>query len=121
MPNPVIHFEILGPDGKQLQDFYSALFGWDIDANNEMQYGMIGPQDGSGIGGGISASEDGKPMVTVYIDVPDLEASLAKVESLGGKVIMPPMDVPGGPKIAMFSDTAGNMVGLTLAGSMNPV
>jgi predicted enzyme related to lactoylglutathione lyase len=118
LANPVIHFEILGPDGKQLQEFYSSVFGWDIDANNEMAYGMVGVQGGQGIGGGVAASQDGKPMVAVYIDVPDIDAALTKAESMGGKVVMPAMPVPGGPTIAQFSDPAGNVIGLTLAGSM---
>ncbi len=34
MAQKVVHFEIIGKDGKKLQEFYSALFGWNIDANN---------------------------------------------------------------------------------------
>lgn len=40
MPNPVTWFEIVGKDGKALQDFYSNLFGWEINANNPMNYGI---------------------------------------------------------------------------------
>jgi hypothetical protein len=36
MPNPVTHFEIVGKDGKKLQEFYASLFGWAVDANNPM-------------------------------------------------------------------------------------
>ena len=28
MGNPVVHFEIGGPDGPVLRQFYSDLFGW---------------------------------------------------------------------------------------------
>ncbi|MEX2245612.1 MAG: VOC family protein [Dehalococcoidia bacterium] len=115
MTRPIVHFEILGKDAKKLQDFYSALFGWSIDANNPMNYGLIGPTVGApenGIGGGIAASQDGKPFVTVYVQVVDLNETLKKAESLGGKPVMQPMDVPGGPSIAQFSDPEGNVVGL---------
>src|SRR6202011_5983423 len=37
-----------------------------------------------------------------------------KVEKLGGKTILPPTEVPGGPKLAMFTDPAGNVTGLFL-------
>jgi predicted enzyme related to lactoylglutathione lyase len=117
MANKVVHFEILGKDGKASQAFYSSLFGWSIDASNEMNYGMV-DAGSAGVGGGISASQDGKPMVTVYIEVDDLDATLKKAESLGGKTIMPPMDVPGGPKLAMFADPDGNVIGMTQAGTM---
>jgi predicted enzyme related to lactoylglutathione lyase len=113
MAAPVVHFEIHGKDGKQLQDFYSKLFSWKVNANNPMEYGMV--QD-SGIGGGITGPDG--PMVTVYVEVPDLQATLQKAESLGGKTVMPPMEVPGGPTIAQFKDPAGNTIGLTKAGSM---
>jgi predicted enzyme related to lactoylglutathione lyase len=44
--------------------------------------------------------------------VPDLQAALNKAEKLGGKTLMPPMDVPDGPSIAQFTDPAGNRIGL---------
>ena len=113
MANPVNHFEILGNDGAALQRFYGDLFGWSIDANNPMNYGIVAPSEG-GIGGGVAASMDGSAMVTVYVQVDDLQAALDRAESLGGKTVMPPMDVRGGPTIAQFTDPAGNLIGLAL-------
>lgn len=112
MAQPVVHFEVVGKDGKKLQEFYSKLFDWTVDANNPMQYGMVAAGEG-GIGGGVAASQDGKPGVTFYVNVPDVAAALKKAESLGGKTVMPPMDVPGGPQIAQFSDPEGNVIGLS--------
>jgi predicted enzyme related to lactoylglutathione lyase len=51
-------------------------------------------------------------MVTFYVESDDLKASLDKAESLGGKRVMEPMDIPDGPAIAMFADPQGNVVGL---------
>ncbi len=56
MANPVTHFEIQGADGPKLQQFYRDTFGWDVDANNPMDYGMVSAQ-GRGIGGGITAMQ----------------------------------------------------------------
>ena len=118
MAGKVTHFEVIGKDAKKLQDFYSQLFGWTVDANNEMNYGMVdGAQ--SGIGGGIAPSMDGGAgHVTFYVEVDDLAAALAKAESMGGKTAMPPMAVPGGPEIAQFTDPEGHLVGLVKTGSM---
>jgi hypothetical protein len=113
MANPVNHFEVLGQDGPVLQEFYGSLFDWTIDAANPMNYGIVAPSEG-GIGGGVAASQDGSHMVTFYVQVDDLQAALDKAESLGGKTVMPPMAVPGGPSIAQFSDPAGNVIGLAL-------
>jgi len=110
MARPVTHFEVHGKNGKALQDFYAELFDWKIDANNPMNYGLVEAAQ-PGIGGGITQS-DGAPMVTFYVDVTDLAATLASVEKLGGKTVMPPMEVPGGPTIAMFQDPDGNTIGI---------
>jgi predicted enzyme related to lactoylglutathione lyase len=117
MANAVTHFEIHGRDGRKSQDFYSSLFGWSIDADNPMNYGMVPAPDGEGIGGGI-AQAMGEPMVTVYVEVEDLDATLKAAESLGGKTILPPSDVLGGPRLAQFADPDGNVIGLTQAGTM---
>lgn len=118
MPHPVIHFEIEGKDGKALQQFYGDAFGWTIEVMAPMEYGMVsGEKEGGGIGGGISASQDGNPAVRFYIEADDLQAALDKIEKLGGKTVMPPMDVPGGPTIAMFTDPAGNNLGLVKSAS----
>ena len=118
MANPVTHFEIHGRDGKRTQEFYASVFGWSIDTNNPMDYGMVAAQDHEGIGGGITQSMTGEPMVTIYVEVPDLDATLEQVESSGGKTVMPPSDVPGGPRLAQFTDPDGNLIGLTQAGTM---
>ena len=115
MANKVVHFEVTGSDGKKLQDYYSALFGWDVDASNPMQYGLVSDAQ-AGIGGGICKSP-GKPQVTFYVEVPDLAEALAKAERLGGRTGMKPMQVPNGPEIAQFADPDGNVIGLTRAES----
>ncbi len=111
MANPVTHFEVVGRDAAALQQFYSSLFDWTVDANNPMNYGLVAPGE-RGIGGGIGPSPDGTAVVTFYVEVDDLQAALDKAEELGGKTVMPPMDVPGGPSIAQFTDPEGNRIGL---------
>src|SRR5579872_1529240 len=112
MGAPVIHFEIMGGEGNQLEAFYAELFGWKIDSNNPMKYGMVDTGSSQGINGGVGPSHDGNKRVTVYAQTNDLAAALSKAEKLGGKTILPPTDVPGGPRIAMFADPAGNIMGL---------
>jgi len=113
MPNPVVHFEIIGGDGKKLHAFYASLFGWKVDANNEWNYGMVDTQTpGTGIAGGIGGAMDGQARVTVYAQVPDLQASLDKAVSLGGKVLMPITEIPGAVTMAMIADPEGNTMGL---------
>jgi len=116
MANPVVHFEITGKDGKKLQNFYSGVFGWNIDANNPMNYGIVNAEEGRGIGGGISAGDGGTRRVTFYIEVDDPQAYLDKVEAKGGKTVMPVTEIPGMVVLAQFADPEGNVVGLVKAG-----
>ena len=115
MANPVTWFEITGKDGKKLQDFYAGVFGWKIDANNPMSYGMV-DNAGQGIGGGISAGDGGTNQVTFYVEVDDPQAYLDRIESGGGKTVMPVTEIPGMVIFAQFADPEGNVVGITKAG-----
>jgi len=115
MGAPVVHFEIMGGKGSELETFYRELFGWKIDSNNPMKYGIVETGGGpGGINGGVGPANDGRKRVSVYARVEDLQATLDRVERLGGKTILPPTEVPGGPKLAMFADPAGNITGLFL-------
>jgi predicted enzyme related to lactoylglutathione lyase len=113
MGNAVIHFEVAGKDAPKLQDFFSKLFDWKINTDNPMKYGVVDTESGgSGIGGGIGPAPEGMGHVTFYVAVDDPKAYLDRAEKLGGKAVMGPMDVPGGPTIALFTDPEGHMVGL---------
>ncbi len=114
---PVTWFEIGGKDAAKTQKWYSDLFGWKIDANNPMNYGMVPTPEGA-IGGGVYAQGD--PTTCFYADVDDLNETLKKAGELGGKTVNEPMEVPGAPTIAHFADPVGNVVGLILKGSSNP-
>lgn len=112
MGQPVLHFEILGKDGKKLQDYYAELFGWKIDANNPMNYGMV-EKEGDGIAGGIGpVPDDYTGHVTFYVGVPDVEAALGKAERLGGRRVMGPEKVTEETEIGMFTDPEGHLVGV---------
>ena len=109
----VVHFEVVGKDGKALQDFYSKSFDWEINTDNPINYGIVSASGEGNIGGGIAATQDGSAgYATLYIEVDDLQASLDKVESLGGKTVVPVTEIPGMVTYAMFTDPEGHLVGL---------
>ena len=119
MGNPVVHFEVIGRDAEALHGYYSELFGWDIDADNPMSYGIVDREsnlndDGIGIGGGIGTGPQGYDgHVTFYVEVPDVEAALDKAEQLGGNRIMGPEEMTSaGIIIGMFSDPEGHVIGV---------
>ena len=113
MTRPVVRFEIRAKDQKRLHDFYAALFGWAIDADNPMGLSNIAPGIGGpeeGVGGHIRTAD--VPGVSIFVQVLDPIETLRKAEEMGGKATMQPFDVPGGPTIAQIADPEGNLVGL---------
>jgi uncharacterized protein len=123
MGQPVVHFEVIGKDGARLQSYYSELFGWQIDSENPMRYGVVQREgntnsDGVGIGGGVGTGPEGyEGHVTFYVEVPDVEAALARAEELGGSRIMGPEEMSPGLVIGMFGDPEGHVVGVVSGGS----
>lgn len=64
MGPPIVHFEVIGKDGAKLQRYYGELFGWEIDSNNPVGYGIVAREgnvnsDGVGIGGGVGQGPEG--------------------------------------------------------------
>jgi uncharacterized protein len=123
MGQPVVHFEVVGKDGGKLQGYYAEMFGWKVDANNPMNYGLVDREEnvnaeGIGVGGGIGQGPEGyEGHVTFYVEVPDVEAALRKAESLGGARVMGPETIMEGVTLGQFLDPEGNVVGLTQAAS----
>jgi hypothetical protein len=111
MADKVVHWEVTGKDGKKLQQFYSQLFGWNVKADNELNYGIVEP-DEAGLGGGIGETPEGDGHVTFYVGVDDPQQYLDKAESLGGKTVMPVTEIPNMVTFALFADPEGHMVGV---------
>jgi predicted enzyme related to lactoylglutathione lyase len=115
MSNPVVHWEIGATDMKGLGDFYRELFGWNIAPASD-EYLLVAPSE-TGIGGGILQTREGMPpYLTFYVEVPDLEPALLRAGELGGRELVPPTEIPGMGRFAMFLDPEGHNVGLLESG-----
>jgi uncharacterized protein len=111
----VVHFEISGPDSRQLADFYADLFGWRMQPMQGAGYTLVDTAAGSGINGGIRRSASNEHGVTFYIETDDIQAALDKINLLGGKTETPITDLADIVTYAVFSDIDGLLVGLVLA------
>ena len=111
--NPVVHVEILGSDAPGLQRFYGELFGWKITLN-PIGYGYVpvAPVAPVALTGGVGPNPQRQPLVIFYIKVLDPVATLKRAVALGGRVVMAPVDVPGGITFARVADPEGNVIGL---------
>jgi predicted enzyme related to lactoylglutathione lyase len=109
MGRPVVHFEIGCKDANKTQEFYSKMFDWKMDVQGPAA--MIAAAPG-GIGGHISSlGHEPHHYTMFYVDVDDVQKYLDKATSLGGKMLVPPVDIPTGT-FAWMQDPEGNTVGL---------
>lgn len=108
----VVHVEIPAVDTGAAGEFYQKLFGWKIQPMPEMNYVMWEAGDGNGGGFPQVSPENPAGQVLVYIDSDDIEADLAKVKQLGGKVLHEKTEIPGMGWFAVFQDPTGNALAL---------
>ena len=107
----VVHWEVQARDPVAQQQFFGALFGWSVDANNPQNYGMVTAGGAGSIGGGIGATMDDAPRATFYVQVPSIVDTLDKAATMGGATVMPRTDI-GMIVLAQFRDPEGNIIGL---------
>jgi uncharacterized protein len=119
----ISHFMIPADDVDRAKAFYSALLNWKIELPAQtmddggiaaMQYHDIRagkPRPGALNSGGLYKRHLNEPILN-FVEVDDLDGALAKVESLGGKITMPAIDIPGVGRTAMILDSEGNGIGL---------
>jgi hypothetical protein len=108
--DPISYFELAGPDAAGLARFYEQAFGWKATPGPFPNYLSLTAEAGAGIAGGFRQEE--KPERVFYIKVADLDAAVAKVVAAGGRVLIPPTNVPGVVHFALFEDPQGNRTGL---------
>lgn len=123
MPQPVVHFEVIGKDPEKLRSYYGELFGWEFDTSSPVSeavseptnYGFVDrntTSDGIGIPGGVGGGMGYDGHVIFYVGVPDVEAALQKAESLGGTRRMGPAQAPTGLVVGHFTDPEGHLIGV---------
>jgi uncharacterized protein len=105
-------FEVLGADAARTQRFYTELFGWKLNDSGAPAYGLVDPESGPGrVGGGLGGGGE-NVWATLYARLPDVEATLAEAEKLGGTRVYGPMEVDDHMKTGAFRDPAGNVFGV---------
>lgn len=111
--SPIVHIEISAEDPKQAADFYRSLFGWEIEADEELDYWQFSAEGGPGGGFVLPGEAYNAGDVIIYLAVDDIDASLAQVEEHGGSVLVPKTEIGAGMGwFALFFDPSGNKLGL---------
>jgi predicted enzyme related to lactoylglutathione lyase len=108
----IVHFEIPADDVERARKFYADLFGWEIKKVEGMDYWFVTTSGEKQVDGGMMKRMDPKQPITHYIDVPSVDEFAAKVEKLGGKVVMPKTAVPTMGWFAQCLDSENNVFAL---------
>lgn len=119
MANTFDWIEIRTNDIGKSAAFYRAVFGWEVTDREKAEGEDVWifdtgsePRTQNLRRGGIWLRPKGDALgLVVYIVVDDIETTLARIESLGGKVVHPKNPVGSG-FAAYFTDPDGNLVGL---------
>lgn len=113
MGYPVMQFQILTKAPDETARFYSALFGWTVDADNALGYREISTGSPEGIQGGIwPAPPQAAAFVQLFVEVEDVRGCVATAEKMGAKLIIPPTSLPDGGELAVLHDPQGISFGV---------
>lgn len=114
--------ELMTPDVDGAKRFYGELLGWTLEPFNDtgMPYTVVKAGDRP-IGGIMATPPEAAgmpPAWGIYITVNDVDALAGRVAALGGKLLVPPTDIPTIGRFAVVQDPAGAC--LSLITYLNP-
>lgn len=113
MSRPV-HFEIMAANPSKAAEFYSKVFGWQINKwEGPADYWLVitGAEGTPGINGGIARSQ-GEPLTVNTIEVSSVDEFAEKVTANGGKIVVPKTTIPGVGYQIYCQDSEGIVFGL---------
>jgi hypothetical protein len=103
--------ELMTGDPAAAAAFYGPLFGWRIETVDMGggPYHLLKVGE-TAIGGIMKTPAEAGPMPPAwgsYVTVDQVDATVARVTALGGKVVVPAMDIPGVGRMAVIADPQG--------------
>lgn len=118
MKNAINWFEIPVKDFARAKKFYETLIGAPVTEmpHPDYKYGMLPADMENGVGGGIVMGKGYEPSdkgALIYLNGgDDLSVPLSKVETAGGKIVLPKTSIEPNGFMAHFIDSEGNKVAL---------
>jgi predicted enzyme related to lactoylglutathione lyase len=109
LPAPIVFFDIAGPDTTAISNFYAKVFNWQFGPGGQFSVPVSGLNPGSMLGATLRKDPANK---LVYLGVPDVAATLKLIVENGGTVVAPRFEVRGVVVLGLFTDPAGNSMGL---------
>jgi len=115
--NPFIWQELVTADQETSGAFFSKLLGWNLKKVDAGEFGIytLFQKNGKDVAGMMNPTSDTPGEGSYwhsYIAVEDIDNCANKTIELGGKVLVPPHDVPDVGRICAVSDPTGAIVHL---------
>jgi predicted enzyme related to lactoylglutathione lyase len=110
----IVHFEVPVDDVGRARKFYSELFGWEIKDSGMPggEYWSVVTTGENPVHGGMMKRQQPQQQITNFIDVASVDEYVAKVDELGGSVVVSKSPVPGEGYFAVCLDTENNGFGI---------
>lgn len=103
--------ELMTTDVEGAKAFYQQMFGWAYEemSDTEMTYHVAkaGEMETAGVMGMPPQAQGMPPVWGAYVTVDDVDASAAKAEELGGKIVVPLTDIPKVGRFCVIVDPQG--------------
>jgi len=122
MPQPVVHFEVIGKDPTRLRKYSAnssagnstclARGAGSIGTGEPWFLDLVTSEDGTGIRDGVGGGAGYASHAVFYVGVPNVEAALQRAEKLGGTRVMGPATSPTGLVVGHFTDPEGTLMGV---------
>lgn len=113
MGNPVVQWQIVARDPEAVASFYSSVFGWRVHRDNKLGFRQLVTEDDRGIDGGVWPSPpEGHNLVQLFIEVEDIDGTIAKATARGAQVLFPKQQLPDGDSMAILLDPVGLSFGV---------
>ncbi len=118
-PGSYVHIEIASADPERTKKFFEDVFEWDFESHPEMNYHTYVAPSGPG-GGLMSPMENQQPGILNYLLSHNIDDDVKKIETAGGRVLQPKMEIPGVGWFAVFQEPTGITLALFETKPMPP-
>jgi predicted enzyme related to lactoylglutathione lyase len=115
LPGKFVWHNLITPDAEAARDFYSAVFGWELETMAGGAYTTVSHR-GRALGGIVDASKQQNPprsgVWLAGVSVPNVDDTLSRAVGAGAKQILAPTDISEVGRIAVIIDPDGAVLQL---------
>lgn len=125
----IIWHDLLTGDRQRSMSFYQRVAGWTYETEHATDFAWGGGEkdfvlalEGDEAGAGFAETPPEMPNGWIaYVEVLDVDATVAHAERLGGIIARPPFEVPGVGRNALLRDPLGALIGVSISRHTYPV